>query len=317
MSVPPYLTRLAALVTVCGLAACGPGDRAAPDAAIPDTLVDSPAEAGVVEVTARDFAFEAPAEIPSGWTTIRMRNAGQQEHFLYLYRLPEEVTYERFLEEFMVPFGNVWNAYAAGEIDRSEAEARFGSELPGWFLTEVTPSGGPALTEPGVTSQATVELEPGTYVMECYVKTPDGRWHTELGMQRRLVVTDDSTGAAPPAADAELTLSNYEIATSGGLSAGERTIAVHVEENPEGFMMHDVNLFRLDGDTSVGEIVAWMDWMDIGQFRAPAPGHSLGGVEHMAAGRTGYMTVDLAPGDYAWVSEGYGARGVVREFTVR
>jgi hypothetical protein len=319
MTVHPCLAPLV-LVSLCGLGACGPNGRDAADAEIADTMADAPVEApaatGVVDVVARDFAFDAPAEIPSGWTTFRMTNAGQQEHFLYLYRLPDGMTYERFLEEAMVPFGNVWNAYAAGEIDRSEAEARFGSELPAWFFTDITPSGGPALTEPGVTAQATVELEPGTYVMECYVKTPDGRWHTELGMQRTLVVNDESTGASPPAADAELTLSNYALASSGPLASGRRTIAVRVEESPEGFMMHDINLFRLEGDASVDEIVAWMDWMDLEGFRAPAPGHSLGGVEHMAAGGTGYLTVDLVPGDYAWVSEGYGARGVAREFTV-
>ncbi|NIR42459.1 MAG: hypothetical protein GWN99_01030 [Gemmatimonadetes bacterium] len=103
----------------------------------------------------------------------------------------------------------------------------------------------------------------------------------------------------------------------GELRAGEQTIAVHVEENPDGFMMHDINLIRLDGDTSLDEVVAWMDWMDLEGFRAPTPGYSMGGLEHMVAGRTGYVIVDLTPGDYAWVSEGYGARGMVQEFTVR
>lgn len=306
MTVRRLATCFAALLIVSALAACGPGERE-----------EMPTDAaGSLEVTAQDFAFEAPAEIPSGWTTIRMTNAGAQEHFLYMYRLPDDVTYERYEQEVLVAFDTVWNAYAAGELDRPGTEAALGAALPAWFFS-VTPSGGPALTEPGETSQVTVQLERGTYVMECYVKTPDGRWHTLLGMARRLVVTDDSTGAAPPAADLQLTLSNYEIAGSGDLTAGEHTIAVNVQENPEGFMMHDLNLFRLDGETSVDEIVAWMDWMDLEMFRAPAPGYSVGGLEHMAAGRTGYITVDLTPGDYAWVSEGYGARGMVREFTVR
>lgn len=299
------------------LVACEPAERGETAGSVSETAAESPSGAPVVEVTARDFAFEAPDEIPSGWTTVRMRNAGAQEHFLYLYRLPDEVSFERYRQEVLVAFDSVWNEYAAGNLDRSGAEAGLGAALPGWFFTQLTPSGGPALTEPGATSQATVRLDPGTYVMECYVKTPDGRWHTMLGMARRLVVTADSTGAAPPEADAELTLSNYEITTSGELTAGEHTIAVHVEENPEGFMMHDVNLIRLDEDASVDEVVAWMDWLDLDQFRAPAPGYSLGGVEHMVAGRTGYMTVELTPGDYVWVSEGYGAKGMVREFGVR
>jgi uncharacterized cupredoxin-like copper-binding protein len=274
-------------------------------------------DAYVVDVTAVDFAFQAPDEIPSGWTTFRMANAGQQEHFLYLYRLPEDVTYERFLEEAIGPFTEVWEAYASGEIDQAEAGRRFGEQIPAWFFNDMVSVGGPALTEPGETSQATVLLEPGTYVMECYVKTPEGRWHTELGMQRKFTVTDEETGAPMPEADVELTLSNYAIEGSSQLTSGTHTVAVRVTENPEGFMKHDLNLFRLDGETTVDEIVAWMNWMDLEEgFRAPAPGYSLGGVEHLTAGRTGFTTVQLTPGDYAWISEEYGIRGAVLEFTV-
>jgi hypothetical protein len=310
MTVPRPSPTAAIVLVAAGLTACQTAERA--ETAGAESAAE---ETHVVEVTARDFAFEAPEEIPSGWSTIRMTNAGAQEHFMYLYRLPGDMTFERYRREVLVPFDTVWNHYAAGDLDRSQTEAALGAALPEWFF-DITPSGGPALTEPGTTSQVTVRLDPGTYVMECYVKTPDGRWHTALGMARRLVVTNDSTGAAPPEADAELTLSNYEITTSGELGAGEHTVAVHVEENPDGFMMHDINLIRLDGATGLDQVVAWMDWMDLEGFRAPAPGHSLGGVEHLAAGRTGYMTVDLGPGEYAWVSEGYGARGMVRRFTV-
>ncbi|MGF1670429.1 MAG: hypothetical protein ACFCU6_08275, partial [Balneolaceae bacterium] len=268
--------------------------------------------ANIVEVTALDFRFEAPDQIPAGWTTFLFKNEGVQEHFLYSYRLPENKTYAEYEEDVLNPFTDIWEKYASGELTRPEAEQMLGTEIADWYFTDVISTGGPALTEPGEVSRTTVKLEPGLYVMECYVKMPDGRWHTELGMVRPFTVTEDSTGAEPPKADLELTLTNYEITMSGKPSSGKQTIAVHVMENPEGFMKHDINLFRLDGDTTVEEIVKWMDWMDLEQFRAPAPGYSLGGVEHMNAGKTGYMTVDLGPGDYAWVSEGYGSLGMVK-----
>jgi len=69
------LLPLLGIVLAASLSACQPADRA-----------------HVVEVTARDFAFDAPDQIPSGWTTFRMTNAGEQEHFLYIYRLPENKT---------------------------------------------------------------------------------------------------------------------------------------------------------------------------------------------------------------------------------
>ena len=288
------------------LAGCGPADEAG----------DAPAPAeGVVEVAARDFEFDAPETLRPGWTTFRFTNLGEQEHFFYVYRLPDDVTYGH-RREAMGPFGRVWNDYASGRLSREEADQAFAETLPEWFFTGLVPSGGPALTEPGTTATSTVRLEPGTYVVECYVKTPQGTYHTERGMQRELTVAGEPTGAEPPEADAELALSNYEIAVSGDLSAGKRTVAVRVEEDPGGMMLHDVNLFRLEDGVTVDEIVAWMDWMDLEGFRAPAPGTSLGGMDHLAAGRTGFVTVELTPGRYAWVSEAYGARGMTRAFTV-
>lgn len=274
------------------------------------------ATANVIEVSALDFKFEVPDQVPSGWNTFRFKNEGKQEHFFYIYRLPDNKTYQQFIDDAIKPLNSVWSEYEAGKLSREEAGAKLGTEIAPWFFTELVPSGGPALTEPGETAQATVKLEPGLHVVECYVKMPDGTWHTDMGMQQPLTVTEASTDAQPPAADAELTLSNYKIESRGTLTAGTRTIAVHVKENPEGFMLHDINLFRIDDETKPEEIVKWMDWMDLEQFKAPAPGYSLGGMEHLAAGKTGYMTVDLQPGNYVWVSEGYGSRGMVETFTV-
>ncbi|MFB6240593.1 MAG: hypothetical protein ABEJ46_03365 [Gemmatimonadota bacterium] len=268
-------------------------------------------------MTAKDFGFEMPKEIASGWTTFRFTNTGEQEHFVYVYRLPTSVSYNQFQQEAMTAFGRVWNRYASGETTREEAMGEFAEELPGWFMTDLTPAGGVALTEPGETAESTVRLTPGTYVVECYVKTPKGTWHTERGMQRKMVVTNEDNGAPAPEADTEITLSSYRIEMSEPLSAGRQTIAVRTTDRPEGFMAHDLNLFRLEAEETVEEIVAWMDWMDLDQFRAPAPAYSLGGVEHLAPDRTGYMTVTLEPGRYAFVSEEYGSRGMVHEFTVQ
>jgi hypothetical protein len=135
-----------------------------------------------------------------------------------------------------------------------------------------------------------------------------------LGMVRPLMVTDVPSGATAPEADVELSITNYAIATEGELTVGEHTVRVHVVEDPEGFLKHDVHLVRLADGTSVDEIVSWMDWMDA--LMAPAPGEFMGGAEDMPAGSTAYVTVDLTPGNYAWVSESYGSRGAVKEFTV-
>jgi hypothetical protein len=245
-----------------------------------------------------------------------MKNIGAQEHFGLLWNLPDGKRLEDYGAEVGAVFASVWERYEAGEFDRDGAGQALGDLLPGWFFNDIVASGGPALTEPGEVSVTTVFLQPGVHVLECYVKTPEGVWHTMLGMVHEITVTEETNGASQPEADATLTLTNYQIAVSEDLSAGRKTIAVHVQDTPEGLMKHDINLFRLDDETSVEKLVEWMDWMDLGGFRAPTPGHSLGGVEHLPAGSIGYMTVDLQPGRYAWVSEGYGAHGVASEFVI-
>lgn len=307
---------LCALALVA-LLACQPADDGSDaDADSAAAAAADPAGDDAVTVTAKDFEFEAPASIPSGWNDFRFVNEGEQEHFFLLYRLPEGRTFSDYRSDVTETFVEVWGRYDSGDLTREETLAALGEELPPWFF-ETEAAGGAALTEPGRTAHVTLDLEPGTYVMECYVKTPQGTWHNERGMLKELTVTGDSTGAEAPEADAELTLSNYEIAVSDTLTAGRQTIAVHVTDTPEGLMPHDVNLFRIESDTTtVEEIVAWMDWMDLEQFRSPAPAVSLGGVESMAAGATGYMTVDLEPGRYVLMSEEYASRGMVREFTV-
>lgn len=277
---------------------------------------DGPPDPPRVEVTAKDFEFQMPEEIRSGWTQFRFVNAGEQEHFFLLWKLPPGKTFRNYQQEVAHTFEDVWQRYSSGELNRKETMKALAAELPAWFMKQAKPASGAALTEPGDTSRVTLELEPGTYAMECYVKTPQGTFHSSRGMLREVTVTEESTRASPPEPDAEVTLSNYEISTSGELTAGRQTVAVHIEDNPDGMLMHDANLIRLEEGDTAEDLVTWMDWMERGQFRNPAPGYSLGGVEHMTAGNTGYLTVDLEPGRYAWVSEWYADRGMVKTFTV-
>jgi hypothetical protein len=271
----------------------------------------------VVSIVARDFAFEVTDTLLSGWTTLEFENAGEEEHFAYLYRLPDDKTFEQLQTEALAPFGAAWFGYVSGEISRDEADERFRTEIPRWFY-EMTSVGGAALTEPGGHTRVTVDLSPGTYVLECYVKTPDGTWHTQLGMQRTVVVAPAERDglAAPPEPDATMTLSNYEIALEGQVRAGSSVVEVRAIDRPDGLLPHDINLVRLEGGVGVAEVVEWMDWMESDGFRSPAPGHWLGGMEHLSPGQAGFVHLDLEPGSYAWVSEGYGGRGMVKEFRI-
>lgn len=270
----------------------------------------------VVEVLGVDYAFDAPASIPSGWTTIRFRNGGQEPHMIFLSRLPEGKTIDDYQRELSAPFSRAWNAVRDEGVAQDKAlEMLFGS-LPDWF-PQVQFAGGPGLAAPGHASEVTMELEPGNYVLECYAKTEDGKIHYMEGMIRPMVVTETRSDGAPPRADIRITLSNDGMEIGGDLTPGRHTVAVHVAENPEQGFGHSVHLARLNPGAKVDEVVKWMNWFDLRGLRTPAPAEFVGGLHPMATGKTAYFTVDLEPGRYLAVSEATGAQGVLEEFTVR
>lgn len=298
------------------LLACQPAEEGRPGGDAGADRSAAPAGgAGVVKVVARDYAFEAPDSVPPGWTTFRLVNEGREPHFLLLNRLPEGRTFEAYATEVGAAFDDVWHQLRDGAIDRAEAGRLLGEQVPAWYGS-VVQTGGTGLVAAGGTATATTRLAPGTYVLECYVKTPGGEFHSSVGMARPLTVTGDSTGAAPPEADLEIALRKDEIAVTGTPTAGEHTVAVRFEEQPEAGLGNDVHLVRLEGGTPAEDVAPWMDWMNVDGLRPPAPAEFLGGTQEMPAGETAYFTVELEPGRYAWISEAPSPRSLYTEFSV-
>lgn len=278
-------------------------------------VAQQPAAPHVLEVTATDYAFRAPASAPAGWTTIRFKNEGDEPHFVFMSRLPPGRTVEDYERELSPVFAKAWESVRGGATT-DQAMERLMQELPPWF-PELQMVGGPGLVSPGGTSETMLRLEPGNYVMECYVKTEDGRIHYMDGMVRPLTVTAQRTAAAQPRPDIAVTLSNNEIALSGDVAAGRRVFSVHWKENPEQGFGHSAHLARLQPETSVDEVVAWMNWFGLKGLAAPAPAEFVGGLHFMPTGETAYFMADLEPGRYLLVSENTAHLGVYREFMVR
>lgn len=268
-----------------------------------------------VEIVAHDYAFQAPDSIPSGWTSFRFVNQGKEHHFFLLHHLPEGKTLDDYVTQVGVPFDSVWHALQAGSVDKAGAGALLGQLLPEWFA-DVREMGGAGLVAPGHSEQVTVELDPGYYVIECYVKSKAGVFHGSLGMARPLIVTSERSAGAPPQADLEITLTNTGIGAPERVSAGYHTVAVHYQEQPGLGLGNDVHVARLEEGTSLDEVAQWLDWMNVDGLRTPAPAQFLGGLQELPVGHTGYFTVTLPPGRYAWISEQPAERGMRQPFTV-
>ena len=256
---------------------------------------------GVVNVVASGLTLDAPAAIPSGWTTFRFENRSAMTHFFVLERLPAGKTVADSRAAVIPVFQRAMDLIVDGNAPAGFAEF---ANLPAWY-SQVAMVGGPGLLAPGHVGVTTLELEPGTYAIECYVKSPGGTFHSAVGMISGLVVTDDRTSIGEPKADFEVTVANSGLRIAGAPMPGMRTIAVHFAEQRlhENFVGQDVQLVRLSDDTDLAALSAWMDWSTPTGLTTPAPAEFLGGSEEMPAGHTAYVTARLSPGRYAFVSE--------------
>jgi hypothetical protein len=298
------------LVAVLGYTSLAPGDDGTPNAE------------NVVEVTARGLELEAPDEIPSGWTTFQLKNESAMIHFAVLERLPDGIGIAEQQAEVAPVFQKGMDLLKAGNADA--AMEAFGG-LPAWF-GEIVFWGGPGLIAPERIAQTTVLLKPGTYLLECYVKT-GGIFHSynpnpdAYGMVHEITVTEETTEASAPEADVEITISSERgIEVGGDVEPGDQTIAVHFADQTthEHFLGHDVHLVRLDEGTDVEALASWMDWTQPAGLETAAPATFIGGLHEMPAGETGYFTAALEPGRYAWIAEvpNPAEKGMLQPFTV-
>jgi len=273
-----------------------------------------PEEQVYVEVVAQDFKFQVADEIPSGLNTFKFKNAGHAEHFFLLNKLPDDIDFQTYKNEVTIPFDMVFDSLKSG-VSKADAGAMLGTMIPPWYFSGVKAMGGPGIVSAGGTAQTTMELVPGNYVMECYIKE-QGVFHTSLGMIKPIKVSHESTGSTPPTANMEITLSNYTMDIEGKVQAGSNTVAVHFREHPEIGLGNDVHLIQLDENTNMDEVIYWLDWMNIEGLQSPAPVKFLGGTQEMPVGSIAYFTIDLAPGSYAWIAETTAAQGMVMQFIV-
>lgn len=254
-----------------------------------------------VNVVSTGMNLQLPAELPSGWTTFRYENRTGVTHFFVLERMPDGRTVENSRAEVVPVFDAAMKLIMAG--DPAAGFAQF-ANLPAWF-GNVEFVGGVGMTEPGLTAETTVNLQPGTYVIECYVKMPDGTFHTSLGMIEGFVVTAAESGGREPAASFDVTIDDSGIAIDGAPRPGQQTFAVHfagqtVQAHGLGY---DVHIARLEADTDLAALSYWMNWSSPTGLTTPAPAEFIGGAQEMPAGGTAYVTVTLTPGRYALIAE--------------
>ena len=292
-SIRLYVAPLAACAT---LAACSQSSPNAKTADSTTAAAPAPAAAApnVLTITATDYAFDAPAQIPAGYTTIRVVDKGHEPHQAALMRLEQGKTYADF----------------AAAVKAAKPDA----PPPSWIVD----AGGPNPPMPNGTAETIQNLAPGTYAIVCFVPSPDGTPHIAKGMMRELTVTPSAAtaNAAPPNADASVTLADYTFTTSAPVTPGHHLVRV----TNSGPQPHEVVLVHLEPGKSGSDFAKWAMAM-----KGPPPGALEGGVAAIAPGDTAYFPADITPGKYAFIcfvpdtkdGKPHMAHGMVQDFEVK
>ena len=264
-----YRFTLSTLALALTLGACTARESDSTDSAAAsiDSGTTTAAAPNVVTITTTDYAFDAPAEIPAGVTTLRLVNRGPELHHVQLVKLNEGKTM------------NDVNALLQKPMQ---------GPPPSW-VEEV---GGPNTPLPGKESSVTLDLEPGNYVMLCFIPSPDGKPHIAKGMVKPLTVTPSTSAAREPEADVTMKLVDYDFQLSQPLTAGRRTIRV---ENA-GPQPHEVFIAKLAPGKKASDFLTWVD-----KPNGPPPAEPLGGTTTFVTGGHQYVTADFTPGTYALI----------------
>jgi len=274
----------------------------------------------VVRVVTKSMEFYAPDTIPSGWNTFVYENQSTEPHFILLDKYPEGKTIENAEKEVGPAFDAGMALIMEGKMEG--AMEAFG-KLPEWF-SEVVFLGGTGLISANKTTITTVNLQPGYYVMECYVRMPNGQFHNSMGMAKELIVTENDSGITPPQADIDINVwTRGGIGWNGQPKTGKTTFRVTYGDQivHENFVGHDINLARMEEGADLEALEEWINWATpTGLMSSTQPeGFTfLGGTNDAPAGSILYFEATLEPGQYVLISEvpNSGEKGLLKTFTV-
>lgn len=310
--------------------------------------------ANIIEVTAyhneetEEHLFQASKNtIPEGWNTFRLINPTHSAHFYLLWKVPQsgiaaandagQSVLQHWYETVTVPFQEEFNPYIAGDYNNINGDPfwdifvpnLFGAVLSSapWFADAV-PMGGPGITSGGITSQTTVNLSSGVYIVECYVKDENQEFHSYNGMLDMITVTEESLrypgNSLKPTAEVSIS-SDYGITYPKNIRPGIHRIEISFEDQAvySHLLGHNVQLVRLPDDYDSGllsRLEEWMDWTKENGLIHDAPEgvKFLGGSMEMQGDNKAYFTINLKPGHYAWIAEVPDAsdKGMLKTFSV-
>ncbi|HVM01662.1 MAG TPA: hypothetical protein VM263_03250 [Acidimicrobiales bacterium] len=312
---------LVGMLVMGASSACGDDDEAATDTTAPSGDAGDATGDNTLEVEMVDYGYEADGELGAGLVTIASTNTGDEWHMAGFGRLKEGRTVGELLTALQDASegeggpagpGGPTETTGAGATLRAAAQettTTTGGGQPGGedeggeegdpfaeFIDEELGAPGHVL-QPGQRQSLTVDLDPGSYVMLCFLPTEgEGTPHFLKGMVGGFEVAEETADVDPPQADATITLGDEAEPSGvpGDLDAGEHTFEV----TSSGTAGKDFVIAQLDE----GEDLSSFDEYFEGEEGFDREGGPPEGYAQRAPGTVLASTFEIAPGQTVWVT---------------
>ncbi len=251
-----------------------------------------PLPGNVVNVTAGEFYFQAPDTIRAGLTTFQLRQMG----LIHRRVLAGGAARDSGVAEHADPtrgFHMLWIV----RLDSGRTAADFHRAAQAGETEKVGRNlGGPGFAVPPRTTNATLTLAPGNYVLACFIgsaREDRSRYHLLNGMFKAItVVPAASTPAAAPQPDIVMRVTaDGAVGLSAPVTAGRQLIRV---ENGR-VKAYEFQIRRVLPGHTTAEVLAWRLGDNPG---TPMPFEPWGGLSDVPAGGSLLTTMTFEPGDY-------------------
>lgn len=222
-----------------------------------------------VTITTKDFTFDMPEIISTGYVTVTVVNTGTEDHQAQFVRINDGVTLDQFKEAL--------------------------KKGPEAALPLVTTAGGISAVKPGQSQEITLNLAEGQYAALCFLAGKDNIPHTEKGMIDYFKVTGPSNvgQVSAPQADIDVVLKDFTFGLPGTIKSGSHTYKV----TNEGPQPHEMAIMKLAPGKTIEDVKVALQ----SQSAGPPPGDFVCGAGALAPGSSAWLKMSLEPGNYVAV----------------
>jgi hypothetical protein len=246
----------------------------------------------------KEYSFDGPESIPSGWTQLTLHNQGELSHDLILFKLAEGKTMDGVM-------------------------AALESEGPPEWITLY----GQITAEPGTHNMFMTNLAPGSYGMISFGENAGGPPDAAQGMVAALTVTEETNGAteaALPQTEASIELVDFSFVVNG-LQSGEQLVRLQNTGN----QAHEAVIFRLKAGALLADVQALLDaemkGEEVSDDMVDAIVEQKGSMM-LESGLVSYIKLTLEPGTYVLLcflpsqehdGKPHHALGMVQQVTIK